>query len=1133
MGFRTFFRSPRWSAFCLHLFLSPLLLAQAQRGSIGGTITDPSGGVLPGVSVTATNEAMGSTYKTVSQDNGGYRIAQLLPGFYSVQAEAPGFKQLKVERVQVNVDQEVVLDLRLQVGNLSETVMVEGETALINTESSSIGHVVQNRQIIELPLNGRNVFDLVNLTPASFRLGGLVSIGGGRTAGASAMLDGAFNSRGGLGQENIEMSPPIDSMQEFKVQTNNLSAEFGRSAGGVVNATTKSGSNEFHGSFYEFLRNELFDSKGWGVDEKAPLKRNQFGATFGGPWKKNKSFFFYNYDGLRERRGVVRTRRVPTAKERVGDFSQTEFEISSSVSGGVLPIYDPQTAKQFPGNIIPLSRRDPVALKALAFLPLPNRAPNNPITGAGNWQQNSVNSDTRDFHIIRLDHDFTSNTKIFGRYILTQPDKSPDGPAPDFGVADPDAINISNRRQNLTINLQHILSPRLVATLTLGGTRLSIVRKSIAQGEDIPGRIGLKGVEPDAFPRFNFGAGRVGMTNFGTTGNQNRLASFTNSQFTGNLTWVRNNHNMRFGGEYWRFNANEINRNFASGQFTFQATPTQGRDAQNRAIVNSGLPLATFLLGIIDSVNLRVDAGIGKRSYYTAGYFQDDWKLLPRFTLNFGLRYEVESPVSEVGNRQNNLDPSTPHPLAGKTVDGQLIPAGTKGVVTFPGRNGKGKYLVRWDRNNFAPRFGFAWRPFGHNNTVVRAGYGIFYGSPYNREVIQQLRLGFGGVATFRSGAVPFTLGEGAPPGSLQFPAEEDLVPEFGSIGTRWPQQQIQFLDPNRRTNYNQNFNLTLAHQFKEIAFELGYLGNLGRKVPFPNINLNHIPPELLSQTSTPVRLRRPYPQFPGDTAQVQILSPNWGISNYHAFVLKSEKRFSTGMGWIVSYTLSKWIDNMVFTGGDDSTFGDDDQIQNIYNIRAERSLSTNDIRHRVVLSPIIDLPFGQGKRWLQEGALNQILGGWSVSTITTLQCGSPFGVTVNNGPRDILGDNADGKNLRPDLVGNPELPSSQKGKPATGGIRGIQWFDPAAFAVPARFTHGNASRTVMTGPGIVNFDIGILKSFHFHERRRLQFRFEMFNAFNTPHFGIPGSSLGAGGFGISSATGSDRELQFALKYLF
>jgi hypothetical protein len=1120
------------------LFLFPNApLAQGQRGSISGTITDATGAVLTGVTVTVTNEETASTFKTVSEDNGGYLAPQLLPGFYRLQAEVQGFRQLRVERVQVNIDQAVLLDLRLEVGQdpFTLTITVEGEPPLVNTQSGSVGHVVQNRQIVDLPLNGRDAFDLVNLTPASFGIGGTISIAGGRTQAASALLDGVFNSRGGLGAEGIEIRPPIDSMQEFKVQASDMSAEFGRTSAGLVNAATKSGTNQFHGSAYEFLRNELFDSKGWGVDVKAPLKRNQFGATLGGPIRKDKTFFFYNYDGFRERRGVVRTRRVPTAEEQQGDFSLTRGD-----SGAILPIFDPHTGAPFPGNIIPASRQDSVARKVfdLKFIPLPNRPPDNPITQAGNWQQNSIDRTTRDFHMIRVDHDFSPNTKVFGRYILADPDDDLMGAAPDFGVADPDAFNVYNRRQNIALSLLHIFSPKLVTTLTAGGTRLSLIRRGLGFGQDIPAQLGLKGVQPDVFPRFNFPQGAVEMTSFGTPGSQNRTAAFTNTQYTGNLNWFQGNHNLKFGVEYWRFNANDLNRGLASGQFTFRASKT-------------GLPLANFLLGEIDSVNVAFDAGIGKRSFYTAGYFQDDWKLHPRLTLNFGMRYEVESPVYEVANRMNNFDPQAMYPFAGQVIqvkgeDGKIkefpVPAGTRGVVTFPGRNGYDKYLVNWDRNNVAPRFGLAWRPFDHNHTVVRAGYGIFYGSPYNRQVIQEMRLGFGAVFNRRTGFVDFPLREGLPPDALQFPSEKDLVPEFGSIKDEVPQQQIQFLDPERRTNYSQNFNLALAQQVKDFAFEFGYLGNLGRKVPFPNINLNHISPEVLLQTEPKAtndnRLLRPYPQYL-DNTQIQILAPNWGLSNYHAFFVKSEKRFARGVGWLFSYTLSKWIDNVLFTGGDAVTFGDNDQIQNIYNIRGERALSTNDIRHRLVLSPIVELPFGRGKRCWQNGLLSQVFGDWSVSTIATLQSGSPFGVTVRDGARTYLGESADGKVLRPNLVSDPE--SHSKGKPAEA-VRGIQWINPEAFALPAGFTHGNAARTVMTGPGRVNFDIAVLKNLHFTERYQLQFRLEMFNAFNTPYFSVPesviqfdkqGAVLRDSSFGIASAIGSDRELQFALKFFF
>jgi hypothetical protein len=540
------------------------------------------------------------------------------------------------------------------------------------------------------------------------------------------------------------------------------------------------------------------------------------------------------------------------------------------------------------------------------------------------------------------------------------------------------------------------------------------------------------------------------------------------------------------------------------------------------------MTFADFLLGRLNQVNAEFSQGNGRRSDYTAGYVEDAWKVNRNLTLNFGFRYEVESPFYEVGNRMNNFDPYVVHPLAG-TGD---IPAGVQGVITFPGRNGYRRRLINWDLNNLSPRFSFNWRVPGAANTVVRGGLGIFYGNPYDRNVFQIAGLGFDAVGTFRD-PVPFTLQQGLPPGAMVAPAERELTLAFGARGTNNPVSQIQWLDPYRRTQYSENFNLTVQHQWKDTLFEVGYLGNLGRKVTFPNINLNHIPPHLLPLTDIPARLRRPYPQFDSDRPQIQIISPNWGLSNYHAFTFKTERRFASGLGWMFAYTWSKWIDNLVFTGGDDATWGDDDQIQNIYDLRNERSLSTNHIPHRAVLSPIFELPFGRGKKLMNvSGPLDWFLGGWQMSGILTMQSGSPFGVNVVNGPRDILGDDADGANLRPDIVGRIELPSDQKGQPAAGQ-RGIQWFNPDGFAPPARFRHGNAARTVMLGPGLFTLDTAVTKNFRFFERYRLQFRWEAFNATNTPAFGPPGSGLGGGGFGISTAGASDREMQFAMKLYF
>jgi hypothetical protein len=1023
-------------------------------------------------------------------------------------------------------------DLILQIGTITESVLVQSASLMLDTTTGSIGHVVDNKEIIELPLNGREVFDLVNLTPGAFRLGGEVSIGGGRTSSAAAMLDGVTNSRGGIGSQGIEMNPPVDIMQEFKIEVNAYSAQYGRSSAGIVNATTRSGTNRFRGVLYEFLRNDVLDSRGWNADEKAALRRNQFGGSLGGPILRNRTFFFYNFDAFVERRGVVRTRVVPLPEWRTGNLSGVlrQQNTASGPVGQPLIVYDPNTNQRqpFPGNLIPADRLDPVAVKAISFVPAPNRTPDNPITQAGNWQQNAADSLNRVHQTIRIDHSFSDNTKLFGRYLISAPDENPTGTTAGFGVADPDALALTNRRQNFALNLTQVVSPRTFAAVRIGFNRASLLRYGIGLGENWPEKLGVKGVQPDVFPRFNMSNGLVPTTNFGTTGNQNRRAGFTTAEINADLTLIRGAHTLKFGGNFIRFHANEQARQFASGQFVFQTKFTSGRTAQGATINNTGMTFADFLLGRLNQVNAEFSQGNSRRSSYVGGYVEDGWRVTPNLTLNFGLRYEMETPIYEINGRMNNFDPYRPHPLAG-TGD---IPAGALGVITFPNRNGYGKRLVEWDLNNFSPRFSFSYRLFGRQDTVLRGGFGLFYGNPYDRNVFQVMGLGFDAVGTVRD-PVPFTLQQGLPPGSLVAPKEEDLTLSFGARGTSDPVSLIQWLDPYRRTQYSENFNLTVQHQWKSIMLEAGYMGTLGRKVPFPNVNLNLIPPNLLSRTDIPARLRRPYPQFDSDRPQIQIIAPNWGLSNYHAFTFKSEKRYSRGMGWMVAYTWSKWIDNCTFTGGDDSTWGDDDQVQNIYNLRGERSLSTNHVPHRLVASPIFELPFGDGKKWLnRRGPVDWIVGGWQLSGIVTLQSGSPFGVLVTNGPRDYLGDDADGTNLRADIVGDIRLPDDVKGTPAIGQ-RGIQWFNTSGFGFPAKYTHGNSARTILLGPGRVRFDTAVSKSWRIEERFRLQFRWEAFNAFNTPAFNLPGNGLGGGGFGVAGAGASDRQMQFALKLYF
>lgn len=1108
---------------------------QVALGSIAGTVEDTSGAVVPGAQVKVANEATGFTLAVVTQANGGYLAPQLTPGDYRIVITAQGFKQSSIGPVKVDVGSTLTQNAVLEVGNVSETVKVEGTTTLVDTTSGQVGTTIQTSYVLEMPLSDRNVMSLVNLVPGAFSRGGEISLGGGRTRSAALMIDGVTSSRGGVAAQQVDLTPPVDSMQEFKVEMNAMGAENGRSSAGAVNGVTKSGTNKWNGSFYEFVRNNAFDAAGWNNDAKPPLRRNNFGATIGGPIRRNRTFFFYNYDAIRESTGASTTRSVGLPEWRTGNFATATRDAGGRAVS--VPIYDPNSGTgdfgnprantPFPGNVIPTSRLDPVAVKTVPFLPQPNRAPNNPFNNAGNWQENRVNTFQRDYHIGKVDHEFNANTRAFLRYILSVPEKDRNAYSAGYGVVDPDGASNDTQRHNVVLNATKLFSPTFFLNATAGLNRVTIRRRAGDCCDTNYGNLlGLPRVPGEVFPRFNFGGGFAPVTEIGANGNANRFAAINTFDYSGRFTKIAGTHTFKFGAQHTRFQGNELSRNQPSGVWAFNGRLTQGFNAAGATIANTGLPFADFLLGRINSMDATVSPAYSRRSNYSAAYFQDDWRITSNLTFNLGLRWETETPMSENGGRMNSFDPYAPNPLAG-TGD---IPVGARGITLFPHRNGEGKYLWNQDFNNFGPRFGFAYRLRGSNTSVIRGGFGLFYGNPYDREIVQQLKAGVGNVYRARS-PVPFTLRQGAPPEAFADVPESSLTSTWGHRGTAFETSSIQYLDRNRKTPYSMNFNLTIQHQWKDTLFEIGYLGNLGRQIIFPNININHIPAHLLSRTEIPERLRRPVTVLGSDQAQIQLLAPNWGLSNYHALTFRTERRFRNGFSWILAYTFQKWIDNVTFVGADDVTFGDDDQVQNIYDLRNERSTSTNSVPHRLVVSPIYDLPFGKGKRFLNRGGIvNAILGGWQLSTIMTARSGAPYGLLVLNGPRDILGDQADGKNLRPDLVGDPNANVS-RGTPAAG-IRGLQWFNPDAFRAPARFTYGNLARTVpgQLGPAWVNFDSLIAKNFTIAERWRAQFRWESFNTLNTPEFNLPNGSLGGGGFGLVTGAGSRRIMQLGLK---
>jgi hypothetical protein len=1128
----------------LLLPLSPAL-AQQSLGIVTGTVSDNSGAVIPGAQVQITFRDRGISFIVHTQPDGVYVAPEREPGIYSIRVEAQGFKSHIANNLRLDVGGRLTHDVSLDVGLVTESVSVEAVTPLLETTRGAVGDVVENKRVLEMPLNGRQVFDLVSLTPGSIRMSSSqragdsadMSIAGGRTRSAAVYLDGVINSRTGIGATIAELSPPVDSIGEFRVDSSAPGAELGRSSAGFVNATTKSGTNAFHGTGYYFIRHDALDSRGWDADSKTKLRRHTPGGNLGGPIVRNKTFFFYNYEMLREDREALRTRDVGLEKWLRGDFSGLQRSVTQGgqLIGIPVPLYDPLTSNirggtvQFPNNVIPPSRLDPVALNIIKFYPKANREPNNPVTFAGNWQRNVPVENRRQNHLVRLDHDLTEKDKLMGRYTLFSPSNDRPLPDPDWGFSDPNATNNPVRQQNALLAYTRLFSPTLILNATAGFFRFFQHNQGVGFGQNMPEKIGLRGVPPDVFPRFNIG-GNPGINSVGATGAHNRRFAFTNFEYGAKLTKITGSHTVRFGWDYRRYQGSEEGRQQASGQFAFNGQDTRGINAAGQAIANTGAPMADFILGYIHSVLVRASPSIGRRSFYTGGFVQDDWRVTSNFTLNLGIRYDYEAPFYEVANRMANFDPTVPNPAAGRFG----IAPGQLGVSVFANREGRKRNLIRPDRNNVGPRFGFAWRPKGRSNTVVRGGFGVLFGGNYDGNVLQTGSQGFIKLGSANAGSVslPYRLRDGVPPDLLEIPEEKDLTHFFGTIGSRYPQSRIDWVDQNHRTPYAYDANFGIQHQMGAHLIEGRYLGKFGHSLNIRDLNINQIHPANLARTDLPRDQLRPFTQFPG-ASDIRLNQANFYHSNYHAFAFKAEKRFAGGFAYIATYAFSKFIDNAPFVGEDNASLGDSDWFQNIYDYRSERALSNNHVPHRVVLSPIYELPFGKGRRFAgtASGFLDKMISGWHISTIATFQSGSPFGVSVLNGPRDFKGDNTVQSVLRANVIGDWRL-GDRRSQPAVGQ-RGIQWFNPEAFAAPARFTLGNSSRTALLGPGQRNFDTAVSKNTRIGERYTLQFRWETFNTFNTAEFLNPIDQVFQPGFGTTSGGNSHREMQFALKLYF
>ena len=1081
MMFRTFV-----SLFVL-FSLAGVALAQSR---ITGTVTDHSGAVVLGALVTARNAETGIMTSAKTNQSGVYTISFLNPGRYEVSCELTGFKKFAQSGITLDTGGSATLNIALQLGQITETINVAASAPLLESESSAVGQVVENKLILNLPIPSRRSASLVrlmgNVSYKSEDGGEAVpkfSMAGGRSQNQMWLLDGGVSQNMSLGVAQLSLNPPNEALQEFKATSNNYAAEFGRTGGGLIVMTTKSGTNDYHGSAYEWLRNEKLNARSFFAPTKAPLRFNTFGAAIGGPIKKNKSFFFYNYEGGRRRTGVTIGESLPRPAEIAGDFS-ARTDIS---------ILDPATrvgttaATPFPGKVIPQSRIDPIGKAFAAFFPAPNVSTDNLARAPGNnFFANASDALSQDFHTVRIDHQFNDKDRIFGRLSYVTAPEVVAAVWPTV-AADDRAGTRANRHGNLLLSWQRSIRPALINEFKyMYGNRMHINRGA-GTGSGINGQIKVPGVDADGFARITL----TGHQSMGQGTAERIQQPILTQQATDNLIWVKGNHSIKTGFEF-RF-SNNLDKLRASygGVFAFSDRAT------NSAI-------ASLLLGWVNSGSLATTDPLDSRTDYYGAYVQDDWKVTSKFTLNLGMRWEVDTPRWDRMNHQSGFDDKKINPVSG-----------TPGVITFAGLDGVGKYAHRTDWNNFGPRVGFAYSP--GRRMVVRGGYGISYNGAYQGAVPNSLQQGFSLNGSFPSPdgfAAPFLFRQGMPVIS-----REPIGPGFGAVRVgQAVRSSPDFIAQNHVNGYAQQWNFAIQKELpKNVLVEGAYLANVGHKLGGGNININMIPLVNGRGPATQSQLLRPFPQFNA----VTNVSPDWGNSSYHSFNLKLEKRYSAGISFLTNYTWSKFIDDVSSgseLGGGGATY------QHLETRKLDKALSGSDLRHRVTISMLYDLPVGKGRRMPVENAvLNHVVGGWTLGGILEARGGAPYGVVESTNRMNTFS-----ASQRSNILRDPALSASR-----SRGDQVAQFFDTPAFVAPGDGNIGNASRTNGLGPGFFGLDISMQKQFNLTERFNLTFRTDIVNLPNVPAFDSPNQSRGTGAFGTLNSvllgTGG-REIQLNLR---
>ncbi len=1095
------------------LLLCACAVAQIDRGSIVGSVRDASGGSIANATVTALEKSTNVLLTTTTNGSGQYQFNALKPGNYSVKASLAGFSAQQFPDVQVEVQGRPSIDFNLQIGNVTQTLEVQAQTPLLDTETADVGGVVHARQIVDLPLNGRRYADLAllepgiqrNLTNPNNTAPDRFSSNGNLETQNYFALDGVDNNSGSTNlQEGStqNVQPPPDALQEFRVQTRTYSSEFGTSAGAVINATIKSGTNGFHGDVWEFLRNSKLDANRYfnnlnGVP-RGQFSQNQFGGTIGGPVIKDRTFFFFDAQDFTSRRATTVQSTVPTPLMKTGNFT----ELPSALTNPLVP----SQSSCISGNVIAASCLDSTALQLLALYPDPNipaavarQESAGSWGGSSNYQfQYSVPNDTFSYDV-RIDHNLNSSNRMFGRFSDYSVDRQ-DPPWTGNAIAGNGnfATQYKIRGKSVALSLTSAISPSILNELR-GGFSRDNARSDplgLSVGTSLADNYGLTGIPAGPFtagiPPINIS----GLQRLGTAPWRPQVQVAQVWQLLDTLSWLKGSHSMKFGFEHRHTSNNFLDAQSPQGQITATSIYTG----------NNGLGVPDFLLGDVSTASFTSPSVIHNFKVAYNFFAQDSWRLNNHLTVNYGVRYELFSPML---NHQNAL--------------ANFTDANGGGFVQATDGGWFQRSLIQPDKNDWAPRFGISYQAF--DKVVLRGGYGIFY--QHDVRIGSESVLG-ANPPFFYDQSISRSLGATSPVFQLRdgFPAGQ-----FGSALLDLSRLQIRAQDPNQRTGYVQQASFGPQVQLSQsTVLDLSYVGNFGRKMnrlrnanqgifagfagttpvaAFPYANLN--------SSSNPS----------GGNHAFLELATNDGNTNYNGLLVSLRKRFGKGLGYGISYTWSRnfsdFVDNL--TGGSTP--------QNAYNYSAERSYSPFDTTHRFVANAVWSLPIGKGGLILNNGGwASTLVGGWQVNGIITLQTGTPFTVTTND--FSLTGSN---HQSRATCVSNPYAgtstdPSQIAGTAATGFF-----INPAAFAFPALGTFGNCAPRGFHGPGLENIDLSVFKQFPIREQWRLEFRAEFFNSFNHPSFTNPNSTFTTSqlrSFGKIFNTVSDpRDIQFALKLYF